>query len=97
MNTDNQEMQGKVLCLNGGEGGSIWSAVWTLLIIVVCLLVTGAIAVRTDFVRQWIEESFSKKVGTEVAIKSTAIVWPYVLVLEDVRTGEGGPQDGLQP
>ncbi len=72
-----------------GEGvrrGAVGSCVVVILILTAIVLVSGWFAGRSDGMRGLIEEHIAKRLGVPVAIESTRIGWPYVLVLENLRT-----------
>ncbi len=72
----------------GTHRGALSRSLAVFLILVAIVLVAGWFAVRSDGARALIEEQVSKRLGTSVAIEKTRIGWPYVLVLENLRTPE---------
>jgi len=62
----------------------------TILVLVAIGLVTGAFLVRTGGGRSLIEDRLSRLAGEPVTIERARIGWPYVLVLEEVRTESFG-------
>jgi len=70
----------------GGHRGAISRFVVVVLILAVIVLVAGWFAVRSEGARGLIEEQVAKRLGTPVEIEKTRIGWPYVLVLENLRT-----------
>lgn len=72
--------------IGGGHGAAISRFSAVVLILLASILTTGWFAVRSEGARDLIEEQVSKRLGAPVAIERTRIGWPYVLVLEDLRT-----------
>jgi len=78
----------------GGETmGRLARCLVTLLILCVILLVTVFFAVRTNGGRDFVGSAIGKRFGMEVTLGRTRIGWPYVLVIEDLVSGEQA-QDG---
>jgi hypothetical protein len=71
---------------SGGRSGTIFRFLVISFILLVIILTAGWFAVRSDGCRDLIESQLSKQLGLKVTIEQSRIGWPYVLVLENVRT-----------
>ena len=72
----------------GVHRGAISRFLIVVLILAIIVLVSGWFAARSEGGRDLIESQLAKRLGMPVAIERTHIGWPYVLVLENIRTPE---------
>ena len=70
------------------RGGGFSRAVTLLLVLVAIILLGGWFAVRSDGGRDLITSRLSKTLGVPISIDATRIGWPYVVVLENLRTAD---------
>jgi hypothetical protein len=71
---------------SGRRCGAVSRLLVVGLILVVIVMIAGWFAVRSDGGRDLIETHLSKRLGAKVSVGRSRIGWPYVLVLEEVRT-----------
>lgn len=78
--------------ISNGEGkrGIIMRTFATLVVLTIVLMITFFFIVRTDGAREFIEKRLSKRLGISVEIEKARIGFPYVLVIENMRTSDFG-------
>ena len=80
----------KITSEGGPERGKFTRALVTLLVLLAIVLVAVFFLVRTNGARSLIEERLSRRIGLETVIERSRIGFPYVLVLEGVKSTEYG-------
>ncbi len=70
----------------GYRSGGFSRFVALILILLAIVLVASWFAVRSEGGRNLIESQLSKRLGLPISVEATRIGWPYVLVLENLRT-----------
>ena len=83
----NKEIYMRVLS-GDRKKGVISRFVKTVLFLAVVLMATLWFAARTEGGRGFVESELSKRLGIKVTIESMRIGWPYVLVMDNLRTPE---------
>lgn len=97
MSKSDEESRGKIRITSTGSSllSGVIKFLSTLLIILLILMVAGIFVCRSEGCRSFIESKLEKMLGCGVSIENTRVGWPYVLVLEKVRSeglGEGDLQ-----
>ncbi|MGQ9661605.1 MAG: hypothetical protein ACUVWX_04600 [Kiritimatiellia bacterium] len=76
-----------------GRRGCLVRSVVVLAAVLFVLLGGVAVGVRTEGARTLIQDYLQKKLRTEISVRKCRMAFPYVFVMEDVRSGDFESQD----
>jgi hypothetical protein len=78
-----------------GLGGRVRRGFWVTVILLAIFAAAGWFVVRTAGARDLIRDWIAKRVGVEIEVKATRLVWPYDLQVEGIRSAQF--EDGATP